>query len=131
MAILSGIGGNCSVAGHTGVGFRDWTANITTTEIDTTIFGDTHKKVIGGLQGGTFTANGLLELDSGSPAPGDASNIELNTLQNVVLTTATACTLTADALITQQDFSVAVSGEATSTLNGTFNGAIALAWDDS
>lgn len=129
MARISGRLGNCSVAGYD-INFREWSAQFTTTDIDVTKFSDAYTAHVGGIQGGTFSASGSLNDTGGGPTPGDGSNVDLNTLASTTLTATTNCTYTNTALITSVDVAVAVSGEATATVNGVFDGAVAMAWVD-
>ena len=129
MARISGISGNCTVAGY-GINFRDWSAQFTNADIDVTKFTDSYTAHVSGIQGGTFSASGSINNDGGGPHPGDGASVTLNALAAVVLTAHANCTYTNTALITSVDVAVAVAGEATASVSGVFDGAVAMLWVD-
>jgi hypothetical protein len=134
MARITGSDGTCSVTGYK-ILFNTWSATFSQAITDLTAFGDTFAAKKGGVMSGTFSASGIMQKDvDGEPMPTPGGNIAMaSSGVNVDLKAATGsdCMWSGSAVIGNVSPTSTMGGDASCSVDGEFDGAITLTWDES
>ena len=146
MARLTGCNGGVSLNDY-GILFNTWSATISQTITDTTSFTSTFgNRAVGGPITGTFSAGGVMQGNTSSSAPmpgGGTTAADVTMTGGTITLTAspasgttgsvsdTACAWTGTVVVGNVSPSVTQNGESICTIDGEFDGAIQMLWDES
>lgn len=139
---IQGTDGNCAFGSGGGTGenkhsvqFNTWSATATRTVHDVTKFADTGRRRILGLADITGSAGGFVSHSAGNLAIDVHGGMQAAGQVNddIVLTFATGCTWTFEAIIDSMAASSTMGGDTTVTLNFQLAGGAGVteAWDES
>jgi hypothetical protein len=132
MARITGSDGSCSVTGYK-IKFNTWSATFSQVITDLSAFGDSFASKKGGLMSGTFSASGIMEKDvDAEPMPFSGSIVMGSGGVNVELKAASAsdCMWSGSAVIGNVSPTSTMAGDASCSVDGEFDGAISLTWDE-